>query len=193
MTLIEAKDLSIRFGGATVLDHVSMSVHPGEILTIVGPNGSGKSTLLRALLGILPASSGSVTQKPGLRIGYVPQKLHVDGGLPMTVRRFLSLPTRHSAADASAALARTGMADTEAKQMTDLSGGQFQRVLHGGGVVVGGLHLPGGVLTGLGELFRGGCFDRGYLGSGCRELLAVALGQTPGSLHLAAQFGIRGL
>ena len=129
MTLIEAKDLSIRFGGATVLDHVSMSVHPGEILTIVGPNGSGKSTLLRALLGILPASSGSVTQKPGLRIGYVPQKLHVDGGLPMTVRRFLSLPTRHSAADASAALARTGMADTEAKQMTDLSGGQFQRVL----------------------------------------------------------------
>jgi zinc transport system ATP-binding protein len=70
-----------------------------------------------------------VRRKPGLRIGYVPQRLHIDRGLPMPVGRFLSLPHRHSAAEASAALARVGMAGAEQRPMADLSGGQFQRVL----------------------------------------------------------------
>jgi zinc transport system ATP-binding protein len=129
MSLIAAENLSIRFGGATVLEDVTMSIAPGEIVTLVGPNGSGKSTLLRALLGIVPPSSGRVSRKPGLRIGYVPQKLHIDDALPMPVRRFLSLPHRHTAADMAAALARVGMTGSEAQGMSDLSGGQFQRVL----------------------------------------------------------------
>ena len=96
-----------------MLSDISLAVHPAEIVTILGPNGSGKSTLLRALLGILPLSSGQVTRAAGLRLGYVPQKLAIDRSMPMTVRRFLSLPTRVSNAEATAALARVGLPDLE--------------------------------------------------------------------------------
>ena len=112
-----------------MLSHVSLALHPGEIVTILGPNGSGKSTLLRALLGIVPLTGGSVSRAAGLRLGYVPQRLSFDVSLPMTVRRFLSLPTRCSDAEAAAALARVGVEATAAQQMSGLSGGQFQRVL----------------------------------------------------------------
>jgi len=129
MNLISATDLHVAFGDVTVLDGVEVTVEPGEIVTLVGPNGSGKSTLVKVLLGVVRPDRGSVARKPGLRIGYVPQKLHIDPSLPMTVTRFLSLPTRHSAAKVAGVVARTGIAGLETRQMTALSGGQFQRVL----------------------------------------------------------------
>jgi zinc transport system ATP-binding protein len=129
MSLISAQNLSVAFGAEAVLSSVTMTIEPGEIVTILGPNGSGKSTLLRALLGILPLSTGTVTRAPGLRLGYVPQKLAVDRSMPMTVRRFLSLPLRVSDSAATAALLRVGLPDLEQRQMAGLSGGQFQRVL----------------------------------------------------------------
>ncbi|MEO6300181.1 MAG: metal ABC transporter ATP-binding protein [Paracoccaceae bacterium] len=129
MMLIEAKDISVTLGGAEVLSHVSVRLTAGEIVTILGPNGSGKSTLLRALLGIVPVSTGRVERAAGLRIGYVPQRLAIDASLPMTVRRFLSLPHRASDLDAAAALLRVGLDGIGQRQMAGLSGGQFQRVL----------------------------------------------------------------
>ena len=127
--LISAESLSVRHGGAAVLSGVRFAIRAGEIVTVVGPNGSGKSTLIRALIGLEPAATGTVTRAPGLVIGYVPQKLHIDASLPMSVRRFLSLPRRVGDAEAGAALARTGVAGLERRQITALSGGQFQRVL----------------------------------------------------------------
>lgn len=129
MTLLSAHHLGITLGKTAVLTDISLSLNPGEIVTIIGPNGSGKSTLLRALLGILPPAAGSVTRTPGLRIGYVPQRLTIDRSLPLTVRRFLSLPTRCTDAAAAAVLTRVGLPDVAGRQMIDLSGGQFQRVL----------------------------------------------------------------
>ena len=129
MTLIETKGLSLRYGGATVLRDVNFSLSQGEIVTIVGPNGSGKSSLLRALIGALKPASGTVIRKPGLKIGYVPQKLQIDGTLPLTVRRFLSLPVRQTQTVTTAALTQAGVPELAQRQMTDLSGGQFQRVL----------------------------------------------------------------
>lgn len=127
--LIFAENLSVRHGEAVVLAGVDFTLAPGEIVTVVGPNGSGKSTLIRALIGLEPAATGRVVRAPGLRIGYVPQKLHIDAGLPMTVRRFLSLPRRVPDAAATAALARVGVPGLGPRPLARLSGGQFQRVL----------------------------------------------------------------
>lgn len=129
MSLLAAKGLTVRFGGADILAGVSLTINPAEIVTIVGPNGSGKSTLLRALLGIQSLAAGQVTRRPGLRLGYVPQRLHIDRPMPMTARRFLSLPSRCTDAQAKQVLTRCGVAGVENRQLADLSGGQLQRVL----------------------------------------------------------------
>lgn len=129
VSLLHASNLAVRFDGREVLSGVSLRLEPGEIVTIIGPNGSGKSTLLRALLGIQRLAAGAVTRRPGLRLGYVPQRLAIDKTMPMTARRFLSLPRRCSDATAHAVLARCGVPEVGPRQLVDLSGGQLQRVL----------------------------------------------------------------
>lgn len=129
--LIEARGLTIRPPGneTPVLRDVDFAIRPAEIVTVVGPNGSGKSTFVRAMLGHLTPAAGKVTRRPGLRIGYVPQRVHIEQTMPMTVSRFLSLPHRVDPALAAAMLVRTGVPGLEKRQLVGLSGGQFQRVL----------------------------------------------------------------
>ncbi|KIC43616.1 zinc ABC transporter ATPase [Ruegeria sp. ANG-S4] len=129
MALVTVEDLGVRYGANTVLRHIDMTVEPGEILTIVGPNGSGKTSLLRAIIGAVQPASGRVTLKPGLRIGYVPQKLHIDPTLPISVERFLRLTHRATRQSCAEALEAAGVPDLSKRQMSQLSGGQFQRVL----------------------------------------------------------------
>ncbi|MBN9671199.1 metal ABC transporter ATP-binding protein [Roseibium aggregatum] len=129
MNLVEISDLSLRLGGNTVLHNIDFEICPGEIVTIVGPNGSGKSTLLRVIVGALQPASGRVDRRDRLRIGYVPQRLHIDATLPMTVKRFLGLPRRVGRDKVRVALEQAGVPDLGERQMTGLSGGQFQRVL----------------------------------------------------------------
>ncbi len=129
MSLVAMDGVELRYGGHAVLQDISLSVEAGEIVTIVGPNGSGKSTLLRVLIGALRPQSGRVLRDAALRIGYVPQKLQIDPTLPMTVRRFLDLPRRVDSSRAAHALETAGAGGLERRQMVDLSGGQFQRVL----------------------------------------------------------------
>ena len=127
--LVSTQGLSVQLGGHRVLHNIDMSVARGEIVTIVGPNGSGKSTLLRTLIGAVRPSAGSVQRAEGLAIGYVPQRLFIDDTLPMTVARFLSLPDRQLRSKVAAALEQAGVGGFDKRQMMDLSGGQFQRVL----------------------------------------------------------------
>lgn len=129
MKLVETTGLGMRLGGHTALQDVNFSVEPGEIVTVVGPNGSGKSTLLRVIIGALEPTAGKVRRKEALRIGYVPQRLQIDPTLPMTVRRFLGLPRKAGRSQVAAALAQAGVPDLADRQMTRLSGGQFQRIL----------------------------------------------------------------
>ena len=123
------RGLGLAFGGRAVLTGVDLDLERGEIVTIVGPNGSGKTSLLRAVIGAVRPASGTVARAAGLRIGYVPQALHVDPTLPLSVARFLSLPVRRDARDVARTLERAGAGDLAGRSMAALSGGQFQRVL----------------------------------------------------------------
>ena len=127
--LIECDRLSVHLGKRMVLNDISLSIGAEEIVTILGPNGSGKTTLFKTLIGALPPSSGAVNKKPRLRIGYVPQRLHIDETLPMTVKRFMNLPGGHSRKSVIDALVYAGVPGLDKQQIMDLSGGQFQRVL----------------------------------------------------------------
>ncbi|WP_323038003.1 metal ABC transporter ATP-binding protein [Pararhodobacter sp.] len=128
--LIRAEGLSVAYGrAAPVLRNINFTLKPGEIVTIVGPNGSGKSTLVRALLGMIAPAKGTVRRARGLRIGYVPQKLHLDPSLPLSVARFLRLDRKLTDAQVADLLARTGVPDLAKRELGTLSGGQFQRVL----------------------------------------------------------------
>ncbi|MEM6711871.1 MAG: metal ABC transporter ATP-binding protein [Pseudomonadota bacterium] len=129
MSLLKAYNVRVDYGGHTALRDVSLTIEPGEIITVVGPNGSGKTTLLRALIGAIKPVGGSITRKPDLRIGYVPQKLAIDPTLPMTAQRFLRLTDKVSKKASVEALAKAGVPDLSHRQMSQLSGGQFQRVL----------------------------------------------------------------
>ena len=127
--LIEIKGMHIAAGGVPILADVDMSVSAGEIVTLVGPNGSGKTTLVRALIGALRPPRGKITHARGLIIGYVPQRLFVDRTMPMTADRFLRLAGRADANERHRALRRAGVEAVADRQLADLSGGQFQRVL----------------------------------------------------------------
>ncbi|OSQ41721.1 zinc ABC transporter ATP-binding protein ZnuC [Thalassospira sp. MCCC 1A01428] len=127
--LIEGQELSLSFGGEAVLDNVSLAISAGEIITLIGPNGAGKSTLVKALLGLQAVERGVITRKPGLRVGYVPQKLAIDRVLPMTVKRFLNLTHHASLSDRVDALKQVGASAVLNSQIGDLSGGETQRVM----------------------------------------------------------------
>ncbi|OED41499.1 zinc ABC transporter ATP-binding protein ZnuC [Endozoicomonas sp. (ex Bugula neritina AB1)] len=126
--LIKLDNINMAFQGRKVLQGVSMEVAPAEIVTLIGPNGAGKTTLVRIALGLQAPTSGHRTIQKGLRIGYMPQKLHVDNSMPLTVQRFLNL-TGNTNVAIKEALKRTGVDHVYDSPLYSLSGGELQRVL----------------------------------------------------------------
>lgn len=127
--LVKAKNISIQFGDRQVLQHVNLSVLQGQIVTLIGPNGAGKTTLIRVILGLLPVQSGTVEKQPGLRIGYMPQKLHIEPTMPITVRRFLQLAQRDGTEPIGRLLEEVQVSHLMEHQLGSISGGEMQRVL----------------------------------------------------------------
>ncbi|MFF0525412.1 metal ABC transporter ATP-binding protein [Actinomadura nitritigenes] len=142
----------VRRDGREVLSGVDLRVGAGDVLAILGPNGAGKSTLVKALLGLVPLAAGrtEIYGEPPARfrdwrrVGYVPQRLPMGGGVPSTVRevvasgriarrsRWLPALVTDRAADRAAvdrALEAVGLADRARDSAHLLSGGQQQRVL----------------------------------------------------------------
>ncbi|WP_051690159.1 ATP-binding cassette domain-containing protein [Halomonas alkaliantarctica] len=127
--LLSTEQLSVQFGQRPILKDINLVLQPGRIVTLIGPNGSGKSTLVKTLVGAIKPAAGRIIRSPALKIGYVPQRLHLDDTLPMTVRRFVNLPHRHASRDITEALEQAGAEHLLNAAMNHLSGGQLQRVL----------------------------------------------------------------
>ena len=127
--LVTLENVSVAFGQRRVLSDISLALTPGKILTLLGPNGAGKSTLVRVVLGLVAPTEGVIKRDARLRIGYVPQKLHLDATLPLTVSRFLRLRPGNRKDDILPALKRVQAGHLIDAPMQKLSGGETQRVL----------------------------------------------------------------
>ena len=142
------ENLRVSYGATVALTDVTMTVERGEMLGVIGPNGGGKSTLLKAVLGLAPVESGRIDvlgkpQKEGRgAVGYVPQFAKMDKRFPISVGEVVMTAAmkgkgihpffRYSKAHrekARQALERVGAAELFDRQISQLSGGQFQRML----------------------------------------------------------------
>lgn len=148
--MIRADDLHFAFEGNAVLTGFNLVVEQGEILSIIGPNGCGKSTLLRLLRGHLTPQQGMIrwqgtpisqlsSRQLARQVAVVPQTTHID--FPYRVREMVamgryphqqglfSLPSATDDKIVQQALALTDVVDLAERQVTQLSGGELQRVL----------------------------------------------------------------
>lgn len=127
-TLLTLSGASVVRDSRKILDNISLTLQRGEIITVIGPNGAGKSTLLKLALGLISPTSGIVRKADALRIGYMPQRLHIDANLPLSTLRFLQLGGAKTHA-INAALGEVGAIGLEQQSVQALSGGEMQRVL----------------------------------------------------------------
>ena len=139
------KNLSVSYQGQLVLEPTSLTIKGPTITGIIGPNGAGKSTLIKGMLGIVESEGQTFLDRKPMKqelskIAYVEQKIHIDYNFPIKVKECVSLGLypkiklfqRLKAADwekVARALKIVGLEDFAERQISQLSGGQFQRVL----------------------------------------------------------------
>lgn len=135
-TLLKVKNLCVTLENRSIIKDVSFSVERGKALAVIGPNGAGKTMLMRALLDTIP-HTGSVAWRRKTKIGYVPQRLSLDRFMPVTVEEFLRLKTKGfwtgkksflEHRDHELGLVGLPVSAIE-KQISELSGGEFQRLM----------------------------------------------------------------
>jgi zinc transport system ATP-binding protein len=129
---LEVEHLAVHFGAVEIFRDVNFSVPRGSSLAVIGPNGAGKTVLFRALIGSLPYE-GRVLWAPGIKLGYVPQKLDIERDLPITggdLLRARSAIARKQKTAILTTLVKVGL-QPEILRATigAMSGGQFQRLL----------------------------------------------------------------
>lgn len=127
--ILSLDNLCVRIGRRAIIDQISLTLEPGEIVTLIGPNGAGKTTLVRTILGLIKPSSGKIKKRSGLRIGYMPQRLHLEKTIPLSVERFLKMTKGVRGNDIDEALEKVGAKHILARPMQSISGGELQRVL----------------------------------------------------------------
>jgi len=127
-TLVELNKVGFKQNNKWLVEGVSLKVEKGKIVTLIGPNGSGKSTTAKIALGIYKNIEGTV-EKYTNKVGYVPQKISIDWTLPIRVYDFMLLTEEIKDDAIDEALALTGVTHLKNKNLGNLSGGEFQRVL----------------------------------------------------------------
>lgn len=147
MPVISVSNLTVYYDNTPALRDITLEINEGEFVGIIGPNGGGKSTLVKALLGLIPTNAGTIRLFGGSvaanrsKIGYVPQFAEVDRKFPISVMEVVLTSAlkgglhpffRYKKSDrerAMAQLARLGIEKLANRQISELSGGEFQRVL----------------------------------------------------------------
>lgn len=139
--VLSVKEVTLAYGGRTVVENVSFELKKGEILCLIGANGSGKSTLIKGILGLMPASKGRIELKCGReRLAYLAQLNTTDRDFPATVREIVlsgtqkpgfRLPfyTKEDKMRAEEAMRLLRIDQFAGRRIGNLSGGQQQRVL----------------------------------------------------------------
>lgn len=143
--MIEMKNLSVSYQGQLALEPTSLTIKGPTITGIIGPNGAGKSTLIKGMLGIVESEGQTFLDRKPMKqelskIAYVEQKIHIDYNFPIKVKECVSLGLypkiklfqRLKTSDwekVARALKIVGLEDFAERQISQLSGGQFQRVL----------------------------------------------------------------
>lgn len=126
--LIAGHDLGVSHRGRVLIQHVDFAVARGRILTVIGPNGAGKTTLVRLALGLIRPNHGRIERVPGIRVGYMPQRLSLPDSMPLSARRFIALGDT-SGEPLEATARQLGVTHLLESPMQALSGGETQRVL----------------------------------------------------------------
>ena len=126
--LVKLKNAGYQQNDKWLVKGVSLEVEKGKIVTLIGPNGSGKSTTAKIALGIYKKIEGEV-EKYTNKVGYVPQKVSIDWTLPLRVNDFMVLTENLKDDAIDQALSLTGVVHLKNKNLGNLSGGEFQRVL----------------------------------------------------------------
>ena len=127
-TLVKLNNAGFKQNDKWQVEGVSLTVEKGKIVTLIGPNGSGKSTTAKIALGIYKNIEGTV-EKYTNKVGYVPQKISIDWTLPLRVYDFMLLTEDIKDEAIDEALKLTGVMHLKNKNLGNLSGGEFQRVL----------------------------------------------------------------
>jgi manganese/zinc/iron transport system ATP- binding protein len=138
--LVTFEHATLGYGRRTVLTDLSFDIQERDFLGLVGPNGAGKTTILRAILDALKPQAGTISLRPGMRFGYVPQRDHVDYNFPLKVIDVVMMgrydrvglgrrPGRRDRELAVTALQHVGIPHLAEHQLAALSGGQRQRTL----------------------------------------------------------------
>ncbi|HZK33661.1 MAG TPA: metal ABC transporter ATP-binding protein [Tissierellaceae bacterium] len=142
---IDIQQLHVSYSGNEVLQDINLSIDTGKLVGIIGPNGAGKSTLIKAILGLVPIDKGKIKinnenlNKVRKDIAYVPQRSDIDWDFPILVKDSVLIgtypklglfrrPTKKEKDLAMESLVKVGMEEYAKKQISELSGGEQQRV-----------------------------------------------------------------
>lgn len=141
LPLVSVQNVNVGYDSAPVLQNVDLTIYPGDLIGLAGPNGSGKTTLFRAILGLLPILSGSLSRNcPLSRFGYVPQSASLDPQFPLSVGEVVEMGAygrvqpyqplpKEEKQMIGEVLDQVGVRQLIAKSFFACSGGQKQRIL----------------------------------------------------------------
>ena len=143
--MIEIENLTVTYKDTPALDNINVTLSKSKIIGIVGPNGAGKSTLIKAVLNIIPSKGiikidNKLSKDQLGSVAYVEQKINIDYNFPIKVRECVSLGIypkiglfkklkKEDWKKVDDALKLVGLEEFSNRQISELSGGQFQRVL----------------------------------------------------------------